>query len=233
MDHCLTKHQKAQIEVINKIEQQANSNTMQFSTVSPVDDYENDLRIALTSVSFPNQTLLHSIQKQILDPLRIISPNHYYYKPRSLHITIKNIRLINDPPTFTIDDIDKAKNVFEKVIPTHHKFKSYFYKLLIFPASLALIGTTDPELDFIHSDLDKELQKARVPDNKQYVNTHYFFSNMTLVRFTSEITKEYREKINKISQNMLFKPYEVDSVVLLSCNAVLSKQKIISSWKLR
>lgn len=231
--HDENEYQKAQIEVIKKIEQQANSNTMQFSTVSQVGDYAHDPRIALTSVHFPNQTFLTEVQKKILDPLRKISPNHYYYPQNTLHITVKNVRVIHNPPTFTEEDVHKVKKVFEEIIPKHHSFKSYFYRLLVFPGSVALIGTADNELDQIHIDLDNALRKAGVPDDKQYLNTHNFFSNMTLARFTSPITKEYKEKINEISENLIFKPYEINSVTLLSCNAVMNYQKIIGAWKLR
>lgn len=228
-----TKHQKAQIALINKIADQAHSNAMQFSTVAPVDDYENDSRIALTSVHFPHSSLIQNINDQIIKPLKVVSPDHYYYPLDSLHLTIKNVRLINEPPTFNSNDIDKVKNVFEEVISKFHTFKTYFYRLILFPASLALVGTTDPELDLIHLELDHELKKVGVPDNKKYLNSRYFFCNITLVRFTSPLTLEYKRKINELSHTINIDPYEVDSATLLSCNATMNRRQIIGSWKLK
>lgn len=229
----VTGHQRAQIELINMIEVQANTNSMRFSTVDPVDDYRNDSRIALTSVHFPEADLIKFINGNILDPLKKCSPNHYYYPTSSLHLTIKNVRMVCDPPDFDAGDVLKVKKVFTKTIPRHKKFKTYFYRLLLFPANLALVGTTDPELDFIHLDLDKELKKVGVPDNKRYLNAHYFFCNMTLVRFTSPITQDYKEKINELSHSIYIDPYEVNSVTLLSCNAAMNKQQIFGTWKLK
>lgn len=227
-----TTHQQAQIEVINKIEQQANTNSMQFSTVTPVNDYTNDTRISLTGVHLPNDSLKKNVSTQILEPLRKVDPTHHYYQPDTLHLTIKNVRLISDPPAFDDEDISKVKNVFKDVIPHHHAFKAYFYRLLLFPANLTLIGTTEPELDLIHLDLDRRLNEVGISDDKQYVNSRYFFCNMTLVRFTSSITNEYMDKIEEISRSIICKPYKIDSVTLLTCNATLNKQQIIDTWSL-
>ncbi len=226
-------HQKKQVEVINQIEQQIKDNSLAFSTVSPVLDYENDSRICLTSVHLPNKDLVRKIQKSIIKPLYDLSPDHYYYPDDSLHLTIKNIRVISDPPTFNDEDIEKVKKVFSEIIPNHKKFKVYFYRLLTFPNNLALLGTTDPELDDIIFSLDKKLKEAGVPDNKQYTNSRYFFSNITLARFTHSLTQTYKDKIAELSDSISFNPYTVDSVRLLSCNAVLKKRRIIGTWNLK
>ena len=103
----------------------------------------------------------------------------------------------------------------------------------MFPANLSLIGTTDPELDFIHLDLDEKLKSIGVPDDKKYFNPRFFFANMTLVRFTGSLTKQYLDKIQGISESLELDPYEVDSVTLLTCNAVLEKRQIVGSWNLK
>lgn len=227
-----TPYQKDQLKVINEIERQVVDDSLSFSTVSPVDDYEKDKRLCLTSVHFPKKHLIGQIQKQLLEPLRILSPNHYYYPEDSLHMTIKNIRVIADPPNFTINDISKASKVFDRVIAVHKKFSVYFYRLLLFKSNLSLIGTTDEELDNIVIDLDHELQKVGVPDDKVYANSKNFFSNMTLVRFTEPLTREYLDRVKELSDNIHIDPYIVDSVTLLTSNAVLNDKKIIGHWQL-
>ncbi len=229
----MTDHQQNQIQIINQIEKQVRNNTLQFSTVDPVDDFEKDTRICLTSVHIPHQSLKNKIKEMIIDPLRLKFPEHYYYLNDSLHMTIKNIRVINDPPHFTEEDIQKAKEVFIKIIPRHTKFHVYFYRLFIFPMSLALFGTTDPELDNVVLDLDRALKIGGVPDDKAYVNSRYFFSNMTLVRFQKPITDELRKCIEDFLRSLMFDPYVVDSVTLLTCNAVFKKQTVIGTWQLQ
>ncbi len=196
-----------------------------------VEDYENDPRICLTSVHIPSDSLKQKIQNEIIKPLQKISEDIYFYSPDSIHMTIKNIRVINNPPHFINSDIEKAKQIFSKVISRHKKFKVYFYRLLLFPNNLALIGTTDLELDNIVLDLDKELKEAGLPDDKQYTNSQYFFSNMTLARF-SVCSDEFRKKVKKLSDSIRFEPYTVDSVSLVTCNAVLKNFLVIGKWEL-
>lgn len=228
-----TPYQKKQIDVINTIENQVKNNLLSSSTVEPVEDFENDPRLCLTGIHLPDQKLIDTVYKTIIKPLRAISPNHYYYEKDSLHMTIKNVRIINNPPTFTEDYIQKTKKVFEEVVPKHKKYQVYFYRLLLFPSNLALIGTTDPELDLIILDLDQKLKDAGIPDDKQYSNSHYFFCNMTLARFNSSVTQEFIKKVEELSQNINIEPYTIDSVTLLVSNAVLKKRRIIGTWNLQ
>lgn len=227
----MTDYQLKQIEVINELEKQARNNSLQSSAVSPVNDFDNDDRMCLTSSHNPTQGLKDQINKKIIEPLIEVEPNFYYYSLDSLHITIKNVRIINNPPHFDKEDILKAEKVFAKVIPSHKKFKVYFYRLILFPTSLALVGTTDEELDKIVLDLDRGLNKAGIPDDKKYINSKYFFCNMSLVRF-SEVSKQFEQKAQEISSTISFAPYTIDSANLLTCNAAYKKRQMVNSWKL-
>ncbi len=227
----MTDYQQKQIGVINELEKQSKSNSLQSSAVSPVEDFDSDNRMCLTSSHNPTQSLKDQINKQIIEPLKGIEPNFYYYSLESLHITIKNVRIINNPPHFDQEDILKAEKVFAKVIPNHKKFKVYFYRLILFPMSLALVGTTDEELDKIILDLDRELNKARIPDNKKYINTKYFFCNLSLARFP-KASSGFEQKVEEISSIISFAPYIIDSVSLLTCNAAYKKRQIINTWEL-
>ncbi len=227
-----TPHQKKQIGVINSIENQIKNNSLSFSTVEPIHDYENDPRICLTGIHFPKKDLLDRIYHSLTEPLQQIFSNYYYYEKSSLHLTIKSVRVINDPPHFNEEDIRRAKKVFEEVIPRHHRFRVYFYRLLLFPSNLALIGTTDSELDEIVLELDRKLKDAGVPDDKQYTNSRYFFSNMTLARFNSPLTQDFKEKIVELSENISLPLYTIDSVTLVTGNAALKKRTIVGSWNL-
>lgn len=234
-DRILLDHQSKQIETINEIENKINSNNpLGFSTVAPVADYVDDSRICLTSVHLPDSSLLSQVNRILIDPLKKIAPGLHYYPPKSLHLTIKNIRVINDPPNFDDDDVAKAVEVFSKIIPRHRPFSVYFYRLLLFPNNLALIGTTDPELDYIIADLDRALSRQGIPDDKKYINSKYFFCNMTLARFNERPSEALINQVKKLSDAIVvnFKPYLVDSVTLLSCNAVFEKRRIRGRWPL-
>ncbi len=229
----ITDHQLKQQEVIDHIALQVSNRSLNFSTVAPVEDYANDPRICLTSIHLPNQQLLGKVQRELIDPLKAIEPNFYYYPSDGLHMTIKNIRVINNPPHFNEDDVKKAAKIFGEVIPQHKKFNVYFYRLLLFPNNLALIGTTDEELDRIILDLDQKLQTNNIPDDKVYVNSKNFFSNMTLARFNNPPSEAFKHKVGELSGSLKFGPYQVDSVTLITCNAVFQGKNIRGTWELK
>jgi 2'-5' RNA ligase len=228
-----TPYQRGQIMVVDEIDSQVKNDAVRFSTVAPIGDYSNDPRICLTSVHFPKDDLLNIIWDTLIEPLRETSPDHYYYSKDNLHLTIKNVRLINNPPNFTANDVIRAKAVFEKAIQEHKKIRVYFYRLLLFKSNLALVGTTDEELDKLVLDLDRGLNEAGVSDDKQYMNTANFFCNMTLVRFNTDISSSLKEKIKVLSTRINIKSYEMDSVTLLTSSAVMNNRRIIGKWDLK
>jgi 2'-5' RNA ligase len=227
----MTDHQMQQLKVIKIIENQIEDSAMNFSTVAPVDDFESDNRLCLTGVHFPSNVLLDQVN-EIIKNLQEIEKAYYYYKPESLHMTIKSVRVISNPPEFTKEDVGKAEKVFGTVIPKHSQFSVYFYRLLLFKNNLALIGTTDPELDDLIKDLDQNLETAGIPDNKQYTNTQYFFINMTLARFAAP-SEKFAKAVATLSKKITIDPYTVDSVSLVTGNAVFKKLNIINTWKLQ
>lgn len=232
-DYLFSDYQKGQLKVINDIEQQVTADNLNFSVVTPTADFKEDSRIALTGVHFPHADLKEFILSNIQKPLREIQPEHYYYPEDALHLTIKNVRVTNDPPHFSAEDITKAIAVFANIVPNHKKFKAYFFRLFLFKYNLALVGTTDPELDSLTLHLDRELNQAGVPDDKKYANDSHFFAMTTVVRFTSDISEEYRNKIAEISNAISFPAYTFDRISLITCNAVLSKKTILGEWNLQ
>jgi len=231
--NILSEHQRNQLEIIKKIEEQIYSNTLNLSVVTPVKNFDADPRICLTSVHFPDQGLLSQIQTQIIKPLQLLEPDHYFYSPTSLHITIKNIRVINDPPHFDEKVALTTKDVFSAIVPKHKKFNVYFDRLLLFPNNLSLVGTSDPEMDALILDLDQTLISAKIPDDKILVNTKYFLATMTLARFTHPVTDQFRNTVSTISDTLTMKPYTIDSVSLIRGNAVLKKVYTYETWHLR
>ncbi|MFH2118533.1 MAG: hypothetical protein ABII10_02260 [Candidatus Paceibacterota bacterium] len=227
----LVTHQQKQREVIEKIEKEIDSNSLSFSTVKPVADFVNDPRICLTSVHFPHQTFTQQIH-QLIDPLKKLDEEIYFYQDKSLHMTIKNLRVIADPPSFDEQVIKLAKTVFSQVIPRHHAFQAYYYRLMLFPNNLALIGTTDEELDKIILDLDKALIGEGIPDDKVCINDRYFFSNVTLCRFNRPASQQFRAKVEQISAAMKEFSYKIDSVSLVSGSATLNQLRKIETWPL-
>ena len=204
------------------------------STISPTtEDFENDNRISLTSAVFPDSDLQQKINEKIIIPLKQIDPNLFFYQPDRLHCTIKNIRVINYPPDFSQETIEKAKQVLAKVIPKHHSFKIHFQGLFDLPVSLALRGYCGEELGELVKELISELEKAGIPDNKKYASSEVFFGNITLCRYPQKPNQEFFEK-NKQLKSVEIGDLEVNTIKLFTSNIVLAPQtkNIIESFDL-
>jgi len=229
----MSVHQDKQVEIINQIEEQIKNDSLQATAVMPVNDFDSDNRICLTTVHFPSVQYLDIIYKTIVEPLKHIFPSAYFYESSSLHLTIKNIRVISDPPTFTNQDVEKAKQVLTSVIPRHFMFSIYPYRLLLFKNNLALMSTTDEELDRIILHMNTELKKAGIPDDKQYINKRFFFSNMTIARFGDIPPEGFKDAVTKLSSNLNVPSYHIDSVSLISSNAVMKKLTVYDTLPLK
>ena len=225
-------YQDKQLQIIDKIQNQIEANKGSFSVVTPVSDFENDERICLTSVHLPSDGFKEQIQN-LIKPLKEKFPGHYYYKPESTHITIKNMRVINNPPHFDSKDIEVAKKIFSEVIPKHYQFNAYYFRLMLFQNNLALIGTTDEEYGRIILDLEEKMNLTGLKDDKTYIDSKVFFSNITLARFTKPVDEDFKEMVNEISNSVKFEPYKIDSVNLVTSNAVLKKLIVFGKWELK
>jgi hypothetical protein len=229
----VTEFQQKQKEVIAKIEEKINNNVIDFSTVSPVQDWETDNRICLTGVHMLNGFIRSQIAEKVIKPLWEISPEHYYYPNDALHATIKNIRVINNPPRFNNNDIQNSKEVFARVVPTHQTFQAFFYRLMIFPGNLSLVGTSEEELNNLILDLEQNLKAKGIMDDKTYVDQKTFFVNITVARFTKAVSQDFKQAVDELNKSLAFANYVFDSVTLLTCNAVFEKRNIIGVWNLK
>lgn len=197
-------------------------------------NYADDPALCLTAIAHIPPEITQEIQEKIIQPLKAIDPKQYYYPSNSLHLTVKNIRTIHDPPIFTRQDIEKAKVVFAAVIPKHQSYTYELEDLLLLPTSLSLMGYTDEGLRYLVEELDQALIKNGVPDNKQYFSDSVFFGNITLCRFTRIPSSAFRQKINEL-QTIKIGAVEVEQIQLITTNAVNhpSFRKIIATYWLK
>ena len=231
--HPTTPHQLEQMKIVDSIENNILNNTANIELLNAPKNFDSDPRTCLGLFHLPKPTLKNTLYKKIIVPIKKQFPEHYYTKKNSLHMTIKNIRTASDPPTFSQKDIQTAEKVFSQITKTHKTFNVYFYKLLLFPMSLSLVGLTDPEFDKIVLDSDKILNDHNLSDNKKYANSKYFFINVTLARFENKFFNSLLDPVKQISNSLNFEPYTVDSASLVTTNASFHTKTIIKSWKLQ
>lgn len=214
-----------QKKLIKELPQRIKDGTSTASLVAMTDDFTKDARMTLTSVLFVPTLIGRKIQKYIIDPLKGISPEFYYYALDSMHITIKNVRAPrhgNPPKHYTPEDIKKAKIVFQSVVPAFSPFSFLLEGLFAFPTSVAIIGYSNDTLQKLVQTLDKELTNAGVPDSKTYFSNSVFFGNSTVCRYTHEPSKQFLNKVSEM-EHIRMGEVLVKDVHLITCNSICSK----------
>ena len=202
--------------------------------VSPRSDYRTDSAICLTSVVFVPEDMAQDIYQTMVEPLKKIEPDHHYYSPDAMHITIKNIRTVHDPPLFTEMDVKKVHHLFTALIPQHHRFTFSLEELIAFTASVSLIGYCDDRLKALVQALDAGLNEIGVPDNKHYVSDTVFFGNVTLCRYARQPSRKFYEAVEHKAQ-VHKRALKVEAIHLITCNSVCAPESrtVLNSYKLR
>jgi hypothetical protein len=204
------------------------------SVVSVRSDYRTDPAMCLTSVAFLPADIGQDIYQRIVGPLEGIEPDHHYYRPDSMHITIKSIRTIHNPPLFTGADVRKVDRLFAELIPQHPPISLWLEEVVSLQTSAALIAYSDAGLRDLVRALDAGLNEIGVPDNKQYVSDDVYFGNVTLCRYTRPPSKEFCDALESMA-HAYKESLKVDDIHLITCNAVCDpgSRKVFQSYRLK
>ncbi len=225
-------YSKKQKKLIQKIKSIISS---QKNGVQIQSDYvdQNDDRLCLSSLTFIPSKIGQKISRDIIEPLKKIDPDHYYYPLESLHLTIKNIRIIHKPPRFSKDDVMKADKLFREVTPKFSSFSFDLQNLMLFPKTVSLIGYSNETLGRLVQTLDAGLKDIGLSDDKKYFSDEVFFGNITLCRFKGRPKRELIVKIKEL-ENISIGKFSIREVNLVVCNLVCNPKtrRIIGTYYL-
>jgi 2'-5' RNA ligase len=226
-------YRELQKRVINSLRADSGTGTVRATTVPIQSSYEADPAICLTSVVFIPLAISRDITSDIVEPLKEIEPEHHYYSPDSMHLTIKNVRKVHDPPLFTQADIENAHNLFLEEIPRHEPFAISLEEAVAFKTSVALIGYCDEKFRDLVQALDAGLECIGLPDDKRYVSDAVFFGNVTLCRYVRQPSERFWRAVQKMA-HVYRGELLIEEIHLITCNAVCSPESryIRHSYKL-
>ena len=225
-------YQDKQKENIRNIEEAFKRGETPSTIVVPVADFANDEQICLTSVAFVSSLIRSNIIDKVVEPLRALDNRQYFYPPEPFHVTIQNIRVINNPPHFGDEEIERAKEVFEKVIPKHSSIKFHLKGLFELPTSLAIPAYTDESFGDLVLELRQELERAGAPDDKKYAS-EVVLGSSTIFRYTTQPNDAFVEKIRDLKEIELGE-FIAEKVNLITANSVChpGKTKILGEYSL-
>lgn len=223
-----------QKKLVKKIEVSFERGAQKSTIVEMQTDYANEDQICLTSVVFIPENISQKITKDIVRPLQKIDPAQYYYPPASMHLTVKNVRVINNPPSFSEEDMMKVDKLFSELIPTFPKFEFSVEDVIIWPTSIFVMAYCDEVLRTLVTTLDKGLKEIGVPDDKKYVSDSIYFGNITVCRFTQKPSEEFLKAARGL-RNYNVGKMDAKEVNLITCNVVCppKTRKIIGEYHLR
>ncbi|NMG23049.1 hypothetical protein, partial [Brasilonema bromeliae] len=153
-----------QKKMIQQVKDSISQGQSQLSIVEMRSDYENDDAICLASLTFPSKDIAQTISKEIIAPLQSLDSHHFYYSSECLHITIKSIRTVHNPPLFKNEDVVKVHELFTQIVPNFKSFTFSLEGLILFPTSVSLVGYCDETLRKLVQALDLGLREIGVPD---------------------------------------------------------------------
>ena len=226
-------YRELQKRIVNKLGYDADQDP-RVSIIPIRSDHKNDRARCLTSVIIPPDGIAQSIYQTIIEPLKAIEPEHYYYSPESLHLTIKNIKVVSDPPRFTEADMQKVDQLFAELIPRHQAFSYALDEVVAFKTSVSLIGYCDERLRELVQALDAGLHAIGLPDDKQLISHSVFFGNMTLSRYVHHPSEHFLAGVRRLS-NACHWELKASLIHLIICNAVCApdSRTIVNSYELQ
>lgn len=229
----MNSYQEKQVKVFEILEEGFKKDQDFAHIVSPVSDYDSDKRICLTSISDCTTVVKTKINQELINPLKESDPRQHYFATDALHITIQNIKVVADPPSFTEEDIQKVQEVFREVVPKHPPITFYLKGLFELPASLAIRAFTDSSYADLVWDLRQGLEKAGVPDDKHYAPSKEVIANLTVCRFTTTPNPRFLQVVRNLKEIDLGE-FTIQTIKLITTNSVLTqaKTKIIEKYKL-
>ncbi len=190
------------------------------ASVVPIQaDYAADSERCLTTVMFVPEHAAISFQSEIQQTLAQVEPFHYYNPPESMHITVKNVRLNQNLPSFDEEDVARVHGSFSGILSRHRSFLFSFEELVIFPNSISLVGYSDEPLKELVQDLDQGLKEIGLTDDKRYLSHEVFFGNITLCRFTQSPGPGLFEAVSALNRQWHPMPICLSHVELITCNA--------------
>jgi 2'-5' RNA ligase len=214
-------YQELQLEAFSKLESEFGAGQSPAQVIPIVPDAPQSLGLCLSSLFYLPKEMTDSLEQNLIEPIRNADPNHYYFQPESLHVTIQNVRTVAMPANFSEATIETARAVFGRVVPKHNVFDLTLKRIFEPPTSLSISALSDEKYGELVKELRAELEKAGIPDNKRYGSGEIVFGNVTFCRFKSAPNGQLKALVKSLKNNQ-FGKFVVDRVHLVVTDAVCS-----------
>lgn len=218
--HKHSQYRVRQLEAIRRLEAVSSDPLSDpVSTIVPMrDEYISDARLCLTVVCFVPECLSSSILNMVRQ-LSELDSRHYFYPHASMHFTLQNIRIINDPPNFRAPDLLRAAKTLEESLKTASAHKATLKGILELPTSVGVCVYFDDALADTIFGLRESFAEIGLRDDKSYIDDDVVFGNVTFCRYTASPNDSFKQHITEL-KDVDFGEMIVDHAALITTNAV-------------
>jgi 2'-5' RNA ligase len=221
MDDAYTRLQMAEVEAL-RVKLAEGSATV--TVVEPLRSYAEDTRRFFGVLGFPPKDVVGAIQ-EVQEILRGADPAQFYIPPEALHLTVKNIRTIADPPNFTADDLTKVSKILASISARYKPLPLHGRGVLVMPTSISIPVYSIKNFGDLVVDLDSAMNAAGVPDDKKYTSSSVFFTNITIARFLKTPSPEFYRRLKQVS-DLTLPPFELSRLDLVCSNLAFSDGQV-------
>jgi len=219
----MKKYKELQKEMVRRLEYGSATSAQGVSVVPMRSDFTGQPERSLTTVTFIGQDIGSAIQETVVKPLARLEPEHHYYPTDALHLTIKNVCSLADPPAFSEADIKTADRVLRSTVSLYPALDFALEETVALRNSVAVIGYSGQWFKRLIQELDDRLRRAGLPDDKRYVSDTVFFSNITVCRFVHPPSADFL-KMLAAQRFRLNARLQVSRVNLIVVDAVCSPE---------
>src|SRR3989338_2623024 len=179
----------------------------------------DDKRLGLT-VLIP----LGDIFQKVIDQLKQVEPEQYYYPATDAHITV--IDFIGGSEDFIFDEkqVEAYKEILEKVLREFSKFNIKFKGLTAGKGAVMAQGFSDDTLQKLRAKLREEVNKQGIELKERYKKV--VTAHSTIMRFKKKIQNP-EALVNKIEElrNSDLSTFEVKKILFVLHDWYNSKEK--------
>lgn len=204
--------------IIEKLKQASANDDSAISYVPMSDNFQNDQKRCLTLLTYLPKNISNKVIS-VTEKLKSIEADHYYYPKDSLHLTIQNVRTVNDPPLFSAHDEKQADLAFQSSLKGKKQLFFQLSGLLRLRTSISIICYAEESYKFFVQEMRKSLEQYGIGDNKRYISNDVFFGNITICRFSKEPGNHFNSKVEALA-NSTFGNLAVSNLSLVVTNSI-------------
>lgn len=200
---------------------------------SNLSNIENDKRLGLTVLIQIKGEVLNKFL-EIINQLKEIEPEQYYYPSTDMHITVIDFIGASEDFVFDENKVEIYKKVLDKILKDFSRFNIEFKGLTASKGAIMIQGFFDDIFQELREKLREEVNKQGIELKERYKEVK--IAHSTITRFKQKLQNP-EKLVNKIEElkNFDFGTFEVKKILFVVHDwyNLNKKTKILGEYELK